>query len=440
MMTRTQRWLTGITIAVGVVAGALVVAANVFLPSNEQIATELGARFEQNFGIGLSVGSARRSLWPVPTLVLGDLATAQPRPITAKRVTLRLRIAPLWHREIAFDAVDIEGAVFPSASVRAFRGRGKADKADELAKQHMPTSWKLAATPVEQLRWRDVTWIDRRDIALAYDGEATFDDHWRPHAVAIRRPGVEPVTQARVERVGSDEDRWRVFMDVGGGTWNGEVKLATTPAGSMRITGQLEARAIDIESLVKAFDRRTPLAGKLVGTTEVDVEGEQVAEFARKLHTRTKFSVKPAALTRIDLAKAVSTVGISRGGRTPLDELTGTLDTQGTDDGVVLKYTNLKARSGLLTATGNVRLFNRKIDGDAAVDIVDGVVGVPLKVAGTVDEPEVSLTGAALTGAAIGTAVLPGVGTAIGARIGQQVERMFGGKKDKKPKARVGRP
>ena len=439
-MTRTQRWLTGIAVALGAVVSALVVTASALLPSDEKIAAELSARFKENFGIGLKIGSAHRTLWPMPTLVLNELATAQAQPIVARRVMLRLRVAPLWRREIAFDAVDVEGAVFPGVSVRAFRGRGGAGQPDDLAKKHLPSKWTLASTPVEQLRWRDVRWIDRRDIELAYDGEVTFDASWRPRVAAIRRLGVEPVTQARAERVGSNEDRWRVLMEAGGGTWNGEARLDTTPAGLLRVTGRFEAKAIDIESLVKAFDRRAPLAGKLSGTTEIDVEGEQVTEFARKLHTRTRFSVKPAALTRIDLAKAVSTAGISRGGRTPLDELSGTLDTQGTDDGVVLKYTNLKARSGVLTATGNVRLFNRKIDGDVAVDVVDGVVGVPLKVAGTVDEPEVSLTGAALTGAAIGTAVLPGVGTAIGARIGQQVERMFGGKKDDKAKAGVGRP
>ena len=438
-MTRTQRWLTGIAVAVGAGVGAALIATRIWLPSDEEVAREVASRFEQNFGIGLLVGSAHRSLWPVPELVLTDVATAQPRPITAKRITLRLRVAPLWHREIAFDEIDVQGAVLPRVSVRDFRGRSDVDRPQDLVKKHVSETWALAATPVAHLTWRNVVWIDRRDIALAYDGDASFDDNWRPREALIRRSGVAPVTQARVERIGG-EDRWNVFGDVGGGTLNGEAKLDTTVAGVLRLTGRLEAKAIDIESTVKAFDRRAPLAGKLSGTTDIDVEAEKIAEFARQLHTRTKFLVKPAALTRIDLAKAVSTAGISRGGRTPLDELTGTLDTQFTDDGVILKYTNLKARSGVLTATGNVRLFNRKIDGDVAVDIVDGVVGVPLKVAGTVDAPEISLTGAALTGAAIGSAVLPGAGTAIGARIGQQVERMFGGKKDEKPKARAGRP
>ena len=241
-MTRTKRWFTGIAVVAGLVAAALFVAASMLLPSDEKIAAALSARFEENFAIGLKIGSAQRSLWPVPTLVLNDLATAQPRPITAKRVTLRLRVAPLWHREIGFEAVDVESAVFPSASVRAFRGRGGAGKQDDLAKKHLPSEWTLASTPVEQLRWRDVRWIDRRDISLAYDGEVTFDASWRPRVAAIRRLGVEPVTQARAERVGSNEDRWRVLMEAGGGTWNGETRLDTTPAGLLRVTGRFEAK------------------------------------------------------------------------------------------------------------------------------------------------------------------------------------------------------
>lgn len=138
----------------------------------------------------------------------------------------------------------------------------------------------------------------------------------------------------------------------------------------------------------------------------------------------------------------MTTAGISRGGTTPLDELTGVLDTQGTDDGVVMRYTGLKARSGVLTASGRLRLFNRKLDGEIAVDLIDGVVGMPLQIGGTMSEPEVSLTGGALAGAAVGTAVLPGVGTALGARAGQQLEKLFGAeepvKKKPAPAARRG--
>jgi phage tail tape-measure protein len=86
----------------------------------------------------------------------------------------------------------------------------------------------------------------------------------------------------------------------------------------------------------------------------------------------------------------------------------------------------------VLSASGSASVLNRRLNGEMAIDLVDGLVGVPLKLAGTLDEPQLSLTGGALAGAAVGTAVLPGVGTAIGARVGQQVEKLFGGEDDKK--------
>ena len=73
-----------------------------------------------------------------------------------------------------------------------------------------------------------------------------------------------------------------------------------------------------------------------------------------------------------------------------------------------------------------VGYLRRKLDGELAIDLVGGVVGIPLKISGTVEEPVLSMTAGAVTGAAVGTAVLPGVGTAIGARVGQQVERLLG--------------
>ncbi|MBB1604111.1 AsmA-like C-terminal region-containing protein [Variovorax sp. UMC13] len=424
-MKRSVLWLAGGATALAVAAGLLAW----WVPSNAELAARAQAEFEQRTGIGLRIGGLHWSVLPTPRLVLEEVATMQDAPIRVRRLELRAPWRTLLERRIRIDWAEADGVALPRASVRAFRGQGDAVSPPGGG------AWTLDPLPVAQVRFTDVTWIDRREIALAYDGEIDFDPHWRPRSAELRRAAdASSPVRLRLEREG-DADRWRTLIDVGGGTWNGQTALETAQDGSLLLTGQLEPRNVDIEQLMKSFGRSTPVAGKVNGRTELRATGADAGALWRSAHTRTRFTVQPATLTRFDLAKAIRSAGTSRGGRTPLDSLTGTLDTQATGDGTRLQYSDLKARSGVLTATGSARIFLRKLDGEVAVDIVDGVVGVPLKLGGTLDDPELSLTGGALTGAAVGTAVLPGVGTAIGARIGQQVERLFGGDK-KKPATR----
>ncbi|MDP9893700.1 hypothetical protein J2W32_002234 [Variovorax boronicumulans] len=437
-----RRWLLGIAAVLLLGIGALVWFVSSRLPSDEEVAVRISEGFEKRFGVGLKVGGAHWALLPTPVLVLSDIATDQPRPITLRRVTAQLKLTELLHRVIAVDELEIESLVLPRESVRAFRGKGpKPHEGGNVIA--LPAPWTLAPIPLEQLRWRDVVWIDRRDIALAYDGEVAFDPQWRPRQARIERAGATPPARLRLDRE-AGQDRWRTRIDVGGGTWNGVALFEMPAGGKLRVSAELDPRQVDIEGLVQAFGRRTSVAGKVNGHSTLVAEADEANELGaliRSMHTRTTFSVRPATLTKVDIAKAVTTAGISRGGTTPLDELTGTLDTQGTENGIVMRYTNLKARSGVLTASGNLQLFNRKMEGDLAVDLVDGVVGVPLKIGGSVSDPEVSLTGGALAGAAVGSAVLPGVGTAIGARVGQQVEKLFGGgEPEKKPAPKPRKP
>ncbi|RYY82836.1 MAG: hypothetical protein EOO24_39785, partial [Comamonadaceae bacterium] len=335
----------------------------------------------------------------------------------------------LWQRQIALAQVDVDGLHLSSAAVRAFRGR-------EARLDDAPASggWQLASVPVAQLVFRDLQWRDRRGLELAYDGEVVFDAGWLPRTARVQRPGVTPLTQLELTResapqeAGAEAPRaaWQVRADAGGGQWLGRALLRHEDGGLLKLQADLQADGVDVAQLVAAFGRRPAIEGRTRGRTVIQAQGRQVGELLRSLNTRTEFHLAPATLLRFDLARTVRTLGRERAGQTVLDELRGTLETQATGDGTRLRYRDLRARSGLLSASGQLQVFNRRLQGTLAIDLVDGVVGVPLQLGGTLDVPQLGLSSGALTGAAAGTAVLPGVGTAIGARIGQQLEEWFG--------------
>jgi uncharacterized protein involved in outer membrane biogenesis len=432
MTSPTRRRLAIGALVLAVLAGGAAVFVIWKLPGDDELAARAMREFNERTGIELEIGRLHWSLWPRPSLVLEDVATVQKEPIRVRRAWAVMPWSAVFARELRVEDIEVDGIAASSASVRAFRGKGGAGVSEATG------AWKVAAVPVARVRFTDLTWVDRRGIALRYDGDVEFDARWRPRTAEASRRDVSPPARLRLEREDASTDRWRTLIDVAGGTWNGTSALETKPDGGLSLRGDLAPRGIDLELLMQAFGRGTPVAGTLGGETTLEATGQSVAELWRDLRTRTRFSVKPATLTRFDLARAVKSAGTSRGGRTPLDELTGIIDTRSTDNGVQLHYRDMKARSGILTATGSARVLNRRLDGEVAVDIVDGVVGMPLRLSGTLDSPELSLTGAALTGAAVGTAVLPGVGTAIGARIGQQIERIFGDGDDAEPAPRKG--
>lgn len=405
-MSRARRTLYGLSGLLAAGAVVLLVAAWSWLPSQEEVASRVTSEFHERTGVRLDFSHARWSLWPQPTLVIENVVTRQASPIVLRSLRLQATWSSVLRREPRLQDVQLDGAVVPHVSLRA-------KPALDWLPGHV------------QLRFRALTWIDWRGIELDYEGAIELDADGMPREARVVRAGSNPPTQLRLEREGQ-EWRWRVLIDVPGGTLNGQAQLARSANERVKLTAELEPKSVDVEALLAVFRRHSVVAGRANGKTTLSAEADTPTGLLRNLQTSTQFMVKPARLTRFDLVKTVRTAGAAESGQTALDELSGKLDTQNTGNGTQFRYTELSARSGVLTASGNVRLIRRKLDGELAIDLVDGVVGVPLKVSGTVEEPELSMTGGALTGAAVGTAVLPGVGTAIGARVGQQVERLLG--------------
>ena len=419
-MTRTRKWLAGLGMVVAVVVLLGLVGWNL-IPKDEELARRAAAQLTEVSGVPVTVGALQWRVLPVPGVVLQNVATQQSRPITLKKLTLYFELGQLLQRRLKVDRMLLEGATVPQLSLRAL---GKTARANTAPPTQMLSVDEL---PLARFEFNDVTWLTRRGLALVYEGEIDFDANWRPRTGQLRRSGVVPAADLTITRAGQ-EDRWATRINLADGTANGELRLQTRADGRLHLSGTLKPEGIDAAQAVVAFNRRAVLAGKASGVTTLSADGDTVGELVQSLTTRSTLRVSRARLLRFDLEKAVRSAGREFAGQTPLDSLTAQLDTQNTLQGIVIDVTNVKASSGALTATGKGRLANQTIEAEVAVDLVSGVVGVPLTISGPVSAVKVSVPAAAIAGAAVGTAVLPGIGTAIGARIGAALGNIFDAK------------
>ncbi|CAN5653971.1 hypothetical protein BH11PSE7_BH11PSE7_26490 [soil metagenome] len=444
-MKRQTKWLLGLGIPVALIAVAAA-AVLMLIPSDEELARMAESRATVALGVPVTIGALHWMVLPMPAIILQDVSTGQDKPVSAKRVVAYLHLRELLHKVVSVQSLEVDGGVVPQLSLRAFTKKDVAGSGDKTNKKisdkvndkgsdtpvaastandtaepapesGLASKFSIAPIPLEQVHFTNLTWISRRGIPVVYEGDIDFDEQWRPRLAHVRRPGVTPETGLTLTRH-DDEDRWATRVTVGDGTALGEVRLKTDGNGVMHLAGELQPRQIEVESAVVAFNRKPLVSGRASGTTVLDAEGHNIGELARTLHSRTQFTVAPAQVLRFDLHKAIKTFGKEHDGSTPLESLTGVLDTQNSGEGTVWTYSGLKATSGALTASGDVVIFNRKIEAKAAVDLVDGLVGVPIKVSGSMDKPDISVPKGAIAGAVIGTAILPVIGTAIGARLG----------------------
>jgi uncharacterized protein involved in outer membrane biogenesis len=214
-------------------------------------------------------------------------------------------------------------------------------------------------------------------------------------------------------------DHWAIRAGIGGGTLVGKFQVQAGAMGSSRLQGQFDTANVEVAALTAPS--RT-LTGRLEAHTTLHAEFHEFGALADALQSQTRFTVRNAVVHGIDLAQAVKSVGLNRGGETRLDTLAGNIATQGR----AAQLTSLVATSGALSANGNVALaVNRSLSGRITVDLASastgGAIGVPLAVGGTLDSPSVTLTRGALVGAAVGTVLAPGVGTGAGAKLGDRI-------------------
>ncbi len=374
-------------------------------------------------GVPLKLGRLSVDLWPLPA-VAADNVQVRTRPaLTVGRIEARPKWAALLAGRLEIATLVVRKAVLPQAGIAAV---GAAMQKKDKAAGSAAASPREKAPMVlpQRARLDDITWIAEKGQRLTTDAEMELDgDGMLERAEFKVVQGRFAGTSGWIRR---EAGQWPLRVDIGGGQVAGKLKVEPGKAGLQLLTGQLATENVEVAALTAPSK---PLTGKLQAQTTLRAEYRDIGQLADVLATQTRFTVRDAVVQGIDLQKAVNTVGLSRGGVTRLDTLAGHVATQGK----AVQLTNLVATSGLLSATGNVAMSpNKTLSGRVNVDMPGGkqAVGVPLVVGGTVDDPSVTLTRSAMVGAALGTLLLPGAGTAAGAstgeRIGESLKGLFG--------------
>ena len=210
-----------------------------------------------------------------------------------------------------------------------------------------------------------------------------------------------------------------------GGKLAGKAELAWLK--NWRLAGDIKIDGIDIMPVTQALKVKAALAGRLDASGPFSAQATKPAGLADAFNADIGFEVRDGVLHGFDLASAAQNLlkGGASGGSTRFDQLTGKVKVQGR----AYKLQNVKVASGALQAEGNVDISAAKqLSGrvDTALKGSAGLAGVPLAVSGTLDKPVLTPTAGSLAGAAIGSVLLPGVGTAVGSSVGDKIGKLFG--------------
>jgi hypothetical protein len=372
-------------------------------------------------GVPLKLGRLSVDLWPLPAVAADDVLVQTRPPLTVGRVEAR----PVWTALLAgrleIATLVVRKATLPQTGLAAL---GLAmQKKDKRAAGRVAKAPPDASAPMVLPRravFDDISWIDDKGQRITVDADAHLGDDGLLDKASFKIVQGRLVgTHGKIEREG---DQWPVRVDVGGGRITGKLQLRPGKGNTQVLQGQLNTENVEVSALTAPA---RPLTGKLKAQTTLRSEFREPGQAVDVMSTQTRFSVHDAVVQGIDLHKAVQSVGMSRGGSTRLDTLTGQVQTQGK----AVHLTNLVATSGSLAAQGDVTISPTKaLGGHVNVDVAggNGALGVPLVLGGTLDDPSVTLTRGAVLGAAVGTLIVPGAGTAAGAATGARLGEALG--------------
>jgi uncharacterized protein involved in outer membrane biogenesis len=430
--------LAGVLVLAGLVlAVPWLVPLSSYIPRIEQAASSA-------LGLPVKVGTLRLHLLPAPHAIASGIEVGA-RDLRVGTVSAWPELGSLLSETKVIRLIEVDGLSVRDALFARLPARSK-DKS--------PPAVQVRHVTVKDLRPEfggKAAGVWRADLALGGPGGgalgvaradlASEDGHLKARLAPSDRAGVwslavdakdwkpplgPPLQFASLSLRGSVTETLLDLPEVKaalyGGTLNGRVRL-DYPARWV-LAGHYALQDVDVAALAKAFTPTNTLGGSLRSEGQFDARAASVAALSDALRLDGRFSIASGVLNGFDLANAAGNLlkGGTKGGQTRFDHLDGKIQVVG----ATVKLRQLVVSSGVLEARGNVDLVaGSKLDGIVDVELkqTKGLVGVPLALSGTVKDPVISPTKGSAIGAAVGTVLLPGVGTGLGSSVGRFFEK-----------------
>ncbi len=216
-----------------------------------------------------------------------------------------------------------------------------------------------------------------------------------------------------------------------GGTLSGNIQFNRTSA---RVSGNLHSENVALEPLMQQLFNQSRFSGNLESTIDFSLPTKTDQPLHEGLEFGAQYTIRNGVLKDIDLVEAAKNPGEDKNvtGSTAFDTLSGLVK----GDASGYHFEPVQIASGLLDAQGGVSMSHElALAGWLDVDVKNtvGLVSMPMNISGTLSEPVIRPSKSAIAGAAVGTAVLGPLGTALGVKIGGFINRHMNNTPKQKP-------
>ncbi len=393
MWTALRRTLLG---AVVVLAAAI--AAPFVVPVSQKI-TELARIASARLKQPVSIEALRLHLVPTPKLVAEGISIGRRADIRIGELEIVPELGSFFRGPPSVRVIRATRVEMQESVLRAGRSLPAGDGGEPFVVKRIV----LEQVVVRHAKWK-LPQFDA-NVQLGEDQDAA-------RAVLRARDGAIEL-HAKASFKGEELELLSVEGDLYGGTLAGSLRASM--GEPPRMSGKARLAGVDLVPVQRAFGKQAVLSGRLKAEAAFTTEADGLVLDA-------PFEVYGGAYQGVDLASAGDAAGQSaQGAATPFRELTGTLEVRGRQ----VKLSRLCMRSPKMMAGGSVEIgAGNALSGklDVSVARTGGFVGVPMSLGGTTAEPTLTPSKGYVIGAVIGTMLLPGIGTTLGASAGSRLE------------------